>query len=138
FPLYLILINLFVLPLAAAGEVMLTGSGIDRDMTVLLLPLQERASLVALLVFIGGLSAATAMVIVVSVALAIMISNHIIMPLLLRGRGVTLLPERAAAALARGKGANGSTGGDLGSQVVHIRRGSIIVVILLGYAYYRA
>ena len=138
FPLYLILINLFVLPLAAAGEVMLTGSNIDRDMTVLLLPLQERASLVALLVFIGGLSAATAMVIVVSVALAIMISNHIVMPLLLRGRGVAPDPDRATAAWARGRSANGSTGGDLGSQVVHIRRGAIIAVILLGYAYYRA
>ena len=75
---------------------------------------------------------------VVSVALAIMISNHIVMPLLLRGRGVAPDPDRATAAWARGRSANGSTGGDLGSQVVHIRRGAIIAVILLGYAYYRA
>lgn len=136
FPLYLVLINLFVLPLAAAGEVLLPGSGVDRDMTVLLLPLEKHAGIIALFVFIGGLSAATAMVIVASVALAIMISNHLVMPLLLRGRGVSVDPERAAALLKAGKG--GPTGGDLGSQVVHIRRLAIVAVILLGYAYYRA
>lgn len=138
FPLYLVLINLFVLPLGAAGELLLPGPGIDRDMTVLLLPLEKQAGLVALFVFLGGLSAATAMVIVASVALAIMISNHLVMPLLLRGRGVSVDPERAAALLKGGKGANSSTGGDLGSQVVHIRRLAIVAVILLGYAYYRA
>ncbi|RXT52782.1 hybrid sensor histidine kinase/response regulator [Bosea sp. Tri-44] len=137
FPLYLVLINLFVLPLAAAGEVLLPGSGVDRDMTVLLLPLEKQAGFIALFVFIGGLSAGTAMVIVASVALAIMISNHLVTPLLLRGRGVSVDPERAAAMIER-KGRSGPTGGDLGSQVVHIRRGAIVVVILLGYAYYRA
>ena len=138
FPLYLVLINLFVLPLAAAGEVLLPGSGIDRDMTVLLLPLEKQAGLIALFVFIGGLSAGTAMVIVASVALAIMISNHLVTPLLLRGRGVSVDPERAAALIEGGEGRSGPTGGDLGSQVVHIRRLAIVAVILLGYAYYRA
>lgn len=54
FPLYLVLINLFVLPLAAAGEILMPGAGVDRDMTVLLLPLQHGAGFVALLVFVGG------------------------------------------------------------------------------------
>ena len=138
FPLYLVLINLFVLPLAAAGEVLLPGTAIDRDMTVLLLPLEKQAGLIALFVFIGGLSAGTAMVIVASVALAIMISNHLVTPLLLRGRGVSVDPERAAALIEGGEGRSGPTGGDLGSQVVHIRRLAIVAVILLGYAYYRA
>jgi len=138
FPLYLVLINLFVLPLAAAGEVLLPGTGIDRDMTVLLLPLEKQAGLIALFVFIGGLSAGTAMVIVASVALAIMISNHLVTPLLLRGRAVSVEPSQAATLLAGGRRGNSSTGGDLGSQVVHIRRGAIVAVILLGYAYYRA
>jgi Na+/proline symporter/signal transduction histidine kinase len=136
FPLYLVLINLFVLPLAAAGELLMPGSGIDRDMTVLLLPLERGASVLALVVFIGGLSAATAMVIVASVALAIMISNHLVMPLLLRGRGLLSDPDRSAARARRA--GNSSTGGDLGSQVVIIRRVAILIVILLGYAYYRA
>ncbi|MBR3192930.1 PAS domain-containing hybrid sensor histidine kinase/response regulator, partial [Bosea sp. (in: a-proteobacteria)] len=89
-------------------------------------------------VFIGGLSAGTAMVIVASVALAIMISNHLVTPLLLRGRGVSVDPERAVALIEGGEGRSGPTGGDLGSQVVHIRRLAIVAVILLGYAYYRA
>ncbi|MCU4178933.1 NahK/ErcS family hybrid sensor histidine kinase/response regulator [Bosea sp. BH3] len=134
FPLYLVLINLFVLPLAAAGEILIPGSGVDRDMTVLLLPLQREAGVIALLVFVGGLSAATAMVIVASVALAIMISNHLVMPLLLRGqRGLSepgLLRQRSTE--------NSNLGGDLGSRIVIIRRLSIFVVILLGYVYYRA
>lgn len=138
FPLYLVLINLFVLPLAAAGEILLPGATVDRDMTVLLLPLEKQAGIIALLVFIGGLSAGTAMVIVASVALAIMISNHLVTPLLLRGRGVSVDPEQAAALLQGGRRRNSSTGGDLGSQVVHIRRLAIVAVILLGYAYYRA
>jgi Na+/proline symporter/signal transduction histidine kinase len=139
FPLYLVLINLFVLPLAAAGEVLLPGPAVDRDMTVLLLPLEKQAGLIALFVFIGGLSAGTAMVIVASVALAIMISNHLVTPLLLRGRGVNVDPEQAAALLeGGGRRRNSPTGGDLGSQVVHIRRLAIVAVILLGYAYYRA
>jgi Na+/proline symporter/signal transduction histidine kinase/CheY-like chemotaxis protein len=136
FPLYLVLINLFVLPLAVAGELLMPGPGIDRDMTVLLLPLERGASVLALVVFIGGLSAATAMVIVASVALAIMISNHLVMPLLLRGRGLLSDPDRSAARARRA--GNSSTGGDLGSQVVIIRRVAILIVILLGYAYYRA
>lgn len=136
FPLYLVLINLFVMPLAMAGELLMPGPGIDRDMTVLLLPLQRDASLLALFVFIGGLSAATAMVIVASVALAIMISNHLVMPLLLRLRGLLSDPDRAMAMLKQ-RG-NGTMGGDLGSQVVVIRRLAILLVILLGYAYYRA
>ncbi len=136
FPLYLVLINLFVLPLAAAGEILMPGGGIDRDMTVLLLPLQREAGLVALAVFIGGLSAATAMVIVASVALAIMISNHLVMPLLLRGRRALSDPGRAER--LAGEAGNGNLGGDLGSQLLVLRRISIVVVILLGYLYYRA
>ncbi|KPH82469.1 hybrid sensor histidine kinase/response regulator [Bosea vaviloviae] len=138
FPIYLILINLFVLPLAIAGELLMPGAGVDRDMTVLLLPLQKEAGLLALLVFVGGLSAATAMVIVASVALAIMITNHLVMPLMLRGRRGLSDPAGSKAQLeAQGPG-YGTMGGDLGSQVVIIRRIAILSVILLGYAYYRA
>ena len=138
FPLYLLLINLFVLPLAAAGEILMPGTGVDRDMTVLLLPLQHGAGMAALFVFVGGLSAATAMVIVASVALAIMISNHLVMPLLLRGRRALSEPKGGTAQTSAWTSANTNLGGDLGSQVVIIRRVSIFLVILLGYAYYRA
>ncbi len=134
FPLYLILINLFVLPIAISGETLLTLNPGERDMTVLLLPLSQGAGLIALIVFIGGLSAATAMVIVASVALAIMISNHLVMPLIVRGRSLMLSWQHSQGSvptLATG-------GGDLGSLVVTTRRIAIVMIVLMGYVYYRA
>ena len=94
FPLYLVLINIFVVPLALAGLATFGPGEIDRDMTVLALPLRDGADLIALAAFLGGLSAATAMVIVESVALAIMISNHLVLPLVLRRRGFSGTPRR--------------------------------------------
>ncbi len=121
FPLYLVAINIFVLPIAMAGEIMFGPGEIDRDMTVLALPRTAGADLPALVAFIGGLSAATAMVIVESVAIAIMISNHLVMPLVVRRRGAT-----------------GERGEDLSGVLLFVRRLSILVVILLGYLYYRS
>ena len=101
FPLYLIAINLFVIPLAIAGRLTFPDGAIDRDMTVLALPLQANAPWMAVLTMIGGLSAATAMVIVACVALSIMASNHLVMPLLLRGRRQQAGAQRAARHRAR-------------------------------------
>ena len=127
FPLYLVLINIFVIPLALAGLATFAPGEIDRDMTVLGLPLKDGAGHVALVAFLGGLSAATAMVIVETVAVAIMISNHLVVPIVLRRRG----PGEAA----EGKPLPVS---DLGGFVLGVRRVAIFVVTLLGYAYYRA
>ncbi len=128
FPLYLILINIFVIPLALAGLAAFEPGEVDRDMTVLALPLADGAGTMALLAFLGGLSAATAMVIVESVALAIMISNHLVIPLMLRRRG-----------------SQGETGSideglpdDLGGYVLGVRRIAIVLVIMLAYVYYQA
>jgi len=118
FPLYLILINLFVIPIALAGIATFPSDGIDRDMTVLALPLADQAGTIAVLTFLGGFSAATAMVIVDSVAVAVMISNHLVMPIVLRRRAFA--------------------GVDPGNFVIAVRRISIVLVILLGYVYYRA
>ncbi|RYE50189.1 MAG: hybrid sensor histidine kinase/response regulator, partial [Hyphomicrobiales bacterium] len=84
FPLYLVAINLFVIPIALAGLTLAPLGGTNSDMYVLALPLAWGSPALTIAVFIGGLSAATAMVIVECVALAIMISNHIVMPLLLQ------------------------------------------------------
>jgi Na+/proline symporter/CheY-like chemotaxis protein len=130
FPLYLVLINLFVLPIAMAGEQLLTLNPDQRDMTMLLLPLSQEAGLIALIVFIGGLSAGTAMVIVACVALAIMISNHLVMPLFVRARSVMRTGQPSVATLG--------DGGDLGSFIITTRRIAIVAVVLLGYVYYRA
>ncbi len=121
FPVYLVLINLFVLPIAMAGLLKFPAGGVDSDMFVLALPLMAQSELLTLFAFIGGLSAATAMVIVECVALAIMVSNDIVMPWVLKRR----------AALVTGTS-------DVGALLLRIRRTSIAVILLLAYVYYRS
>jgi Na+/proline symporter/nitrogen-specific signal transduction histidine kinase len=120
FPLYLLVINLFVLPIALAGLLHFPDQDVDADFMVLLLPMVEQAHLLTLFTFLGGLSAATAMVIVETVALSTMLCNDLIMPILLRLRFLRL-NERA----------------DLSGLLLAIRRGSILAMLLLGYAYFR-
>jgi Na+/proline symporter/signal transduction histidine kinase len=121
FPLYLVLINLFVLPIAVAGMLTFPAGRIDSDMFVLALPLSVHSELITLIAFVGGLSAATAMVIVESVALAIMVSNDIVVPLLLKRR------ETFAG-----------TPSDAGARLLMTRRIAIFVILLLAYIYYRS
>ena len=121
FPLYLVLINLFVAPLAIAGLKTFPDGGINRDLTVLALPLAAGAHRLALFTMIGGISAATGMVVLDSLALAITISNDLVMPLLLRRR------------VARGRAANG----DIGALVLWVRRAAILGVLALGFGYER-
>jgi Na+/proline symporter/two-component sensor histidine kinase len=120
FPAYLWLINLFVLPIAFGGLLYFgAGAAANADAFVLSLPLAEGATWLAMLVFIGGLSAATGMIVVEAIAVATMVCNDLVMPLLLR-RGV----------MAR----NG--GGDLTRLLLGIRRAAILVILLLGYLYF--
>lgn len=121
FPLYLVAINIFVLPAAVAGILTFGGQG-DGDLYVLSLPLQYDMQFVSLITFLGGFSAATAMVIVASVALSIMVSNDIVMPVFLRQHLLGRTGHRS----------------DFASTLLHIRRTAILIVMLLGYAYYRA
>ncbi len=120
FPLYLLLINVFVLPIALAGLIVFAGAGVDADTFVLALPLSQGADLLALLAFIGGLSAATGMVIVATVALSTMICNDLIMPALLRFAWLHI-SERT----------------DLSGLLLGIRRGAIIFIMLIGYFYFQ-
>src|SRR5205814_785897 len=94
FPLYMLAINIFVLPIAFAGSLHFPGGGVDADTFVLTLPMAHRQEALALLVFIGGLSAATGMVIVETIALSTMVCNDLVMPVLLRLRTLRL-NERA-------------------------------------------
>jgi PAS domain S-box-containing protein len=86
FPLYLLLINLFVLPIAFAGLLVFPGPGADADSFILRLPLSFDSPLISVVVFLGGFSAATAMIVVDSLALSKMITNDVILPILLRRR----------------------------------------------------
>ena len=121
FPAYLVLINLFVLPIATAGMLTFPAGRVDSDMFVLALPLSAHSDLFTLIAFVGGLSAATAMVIVESVALAIMVSNDLVIPLLLNRRAtLTVEPTDASA------------------RLLTTRRIAIFVILLLAYIYYRS
>lgn len=118
FPLYLVAINLFVPFIAIAGLTAFTGERFDADMLVLALPLSGGASAVSIIAFIGGLSSATAMVIIANVAISVMIANEIVTPLLLFRR------QRKQAGEA-----------DMGRTVLLARRIGILVVLMLAYAY---
>ena len=115
FPAYLIAINLFVVPIALAG-LLSAPAGTDPDTLVLTLPLAAGYNGLALLAFLGGLSAAASMVIVETVALSTMICNDLVVPMLLR------LGRLAA---------------DTRPVLLGIRRAAIGLVVLLGFAYVR-
>lgn len=86
YPLYLVLINIFVLPIAIAGQVSFPGGSVNADTFVLTLPLFHQQQALSVLVFIGGLAAATGMVIVASIVLSTMVSTEIVTPGLLKYR----------------------------------------------------
>ena len=117
FPAYLLAINIFVLPIALGGLMYFAGQTTNPDNFVLSLPLAAGQHALALFVFVGGLSAATGMVIVESIAVSIMVSNELVLPLLLRWR----MGERMT---------------DLTRILLNIRRITILVLLLLGYAYF--
>ncbi len=120
FPVYLLLINLFVVPIAAAG-LLLLGPQVNPDLFVLQLPLAHGQAWLSAFVFIGGLSAATSMVIVACMALSGMIGNELVMPYLLRRQ------PRWGAGVAR----------DMGPLVVFVRRAAVVLILMAGYAYER-
>ncbi len=119
FPAYLLLINLFVLPVALGGQLLFGTGTMDPEAFILSLPLAHGQSALALLAFLGGLSAATGMVIVETIAVSSMVCNDLVMPLLLRTR-------RFGA----------RAGGELTGMLLRIRRAAIFVVMLLGYTYF--
>ncbi len=120
FPLYLVLIALPILPLAMAGGSRLGALGVPSDLYVLALPLAQGQQGLAVLGFLGGLSAATSMVIVATLALGLMIGNHWIAPLRVRA------------------GWGRAVGGDLRPAILRQRRIVILAVVLLAWFYSRA
>jgi Na+/proline symporter/signal transduction histidine kinase len=119
FPAYLLAINVFVLPIALGGLLHFPAGRVDADTFVLTLPMAEAQPALALLAFIGGLSAATGMVIVETIALSTMVCNDLVMPVLLRWRRLRLT-ERP----------------DLSPLLLAIRRGAIVFILVLGYLYF--
>lgn len=124
---YLVLISLMVLPIAAACMAFFgNASAIAPDSLLLSFPLVQNQTVLALVVYIGGFSAATGMVIVVSVALSNMVSNDLVMPLLLR-RSRSNPPKNAAL-----------VGDGMASTVLWVRRVAIVALALITYGFSRS
>lgn len=119
FPLYLLMMCIFVLPIAVTGLAILP-EGSNPDLFVLTVPLSQNQNGLATLAFLGGFSSATSMVIVAAIALSTMMSNHIVLPFWLysvQNRN----PESD----------------DVRTVLLRARRVSIAVILSLGYLYYR-
>lgn len=116
FPAYMLVINLFVIPIALGGLLLGNGDTHNADFFVLTLPLKYGQPWLAVLVFIGGFSASAGMVMVSSVALSTMILNHLVMPVILKMQAKSR---------------------DLSALLINLKRLGIMVVIFLGYLYYR-
>lgn len=118
FPLYLLIINIFVLPIALGGKLIFADGAVNADTYVLALPLQHHQNWLSLLVFIGGFSAASGMIIVETIALSTMMSNNIAMPLFLSAKNFK-------------PGAEGTLSG----AILNIRLFSIVIILVLAYVY---
>lgn len=118
FPLYLVAIAFFVVPLAAAGLWMFADTSVEPDSYVLSLAMASGQDWLTLLTFIGGFSASTGMVIVAAVAVSIMISNEIVIPALFRLRWFDTKAR------------------DYGRLVLRARRLTIVAVLAMAYGFY--
>ena len=118
FPVYVMLISLFVIPIAVVGLQTLP-EGSNPDLFVLTVPLSQGRDGLAILSFLGGFSSATSMVIVAAIALSTMVSNHIVMPIWVRMTG-----------------GGASMSGDVRNVVLLARRLAIAGVVFLGYLYF--
>lgn len=114
FPVYLFLINLFIMPIALGG-ILTSGSSTGADYFVIGIPLATGHPFIARIAFLGGISAAAGMVIVESVAISTMLLNHIFMPFIVRLTPQTWFPQ----------------------LLINLKRLGIFLVIFLGYFYYR-
>ena len=119
FPLYLLLINLFVLPIAMGGLLLFGEGSVNPETFILSIPLSQGQTALALAAFVGGLSAATGMVIVETIAVSTMVCNDLVMPLLLRRKGAGYRDDS-----------------DFTGWLLGIRRTAILLILLLGYAYF--
>ncbi len=120
FPLYMLLITMFTLPIAFGGKLRFPRGIISPDTFVLTLPLAEQNFFLVVVAFIGGLAAATSMVVVATIAIGTMVSNDLVLPVLLKIRGFRI-----------------SDRGNISGLILGIRRIAIVVVILLGYVNFR-
>ncbi|MES2919831.1 MAG: PAS-domain containing protein [Pseudomonadota bacterium] len=116
---YMVAVSVVVIPIAVAGMQLFPGQQASADSFVLRIPAESGWPLLSMLVFIGGFSAATSMIIVSTLALSTMLSSDLVMPRLLAGRHRT--PDT-----------------DLSRTILFVRRSMIVLVMALAYGYYSA
>ncbi len=119
FPLYMLVLNFFVFPVALAGKIYFQNNPIAADYAILSLPFHNGREYLSLFVYIGGFSAATGMIIVETIALSTMLSNNLLLPIILK---VNVLKKKFIESAE--------------STVKFIRRLSIVLILLLAYAYF--
>ena len=119
FPLYLLLMNVFVYPIALGGKLLFAGQTVDADTFVLAIPLFFDQEMLALITFLGGFSAATGMIIVSTIALSTMISNTLLTPWLVNRSNFQQMLHT-----------------DVSSMLLYSRRLIIVLILLLAYLYY--
>lgn len=119
FPGYLLLINLFVLPVAIAGLLIFQNQSANPDYYLLQIPMHYGQNILSLIIFIGGISAATGMIIVETMALSTMFSNNLFIPLIVQNEKLKSSFQHRVSSLT-----------------LWSRRFSIILVLVLAYLYY--
>lgn len=119
FPLYLLLFNFFVYPIAWGGNIIFDGQNVNSDMFSLLIPQSRGNEFMTVLVFLGGFSAAISMIVVSSITLSTMLSNNLLIPYGFLGSLQKDNQERN------------------NERIVRIRRIGIFVLIILAFVYYR-
>jgi len=120
FPLYLLLFNIFVIFIAWGGNIIFQNDQVDADLFTLMLPLQNGHEFLALLVFLGGFSAAISMVVISTLALSTMLSNNLIIPYGFLGK------------FSKGESAENT------ESIKTIRRLAIFILIIVAYFFYRS
>lgn len=120
FPLYMLGLNLFALPIAYAGMLLLSEQNVVADSFMLQLPMLANNATMSALSFLGGFSAASSMVIVASIVLSIMVSNDLITPWLVR-REFHLSQQQKLSP----------------GRILLVRRLTILLVLLLAYFYHK-
>ncbi|MBP6754564.1 MAG: sodium:proline symporter [Bacteroidia bacterium] len=118
FPLYLLLFNVFVYPIAWGGNILFEGQEVNSDAYSLLIPQLFDNKILTVLVFLGGFSAAISMIVVSSIGLSTMVTNNILIP-------YSLLGKLKNAETISSK------------SILNSRKISIFLLIILSYFIYR-
>jgi Na+/proline symporter/signal transduction histidine kinase len=119
FPLYLLLFNFFVFPIAWGGNILFEGKGLNSDTYSLLIPQFFNNNVLTVLVFLGGFSAAISMIIVASISLSTMVSNNLLIPYGFIGSLENRSPEKNSR------------------RILNSRKIGIFSLIILSYIIYR-